>query len=229
VSSTTPVWTARAARIDLAVLGACVVAGAWLAPLLPGNAPRTAVAATAAVGVAWTLIALRRQRVSLRRLGLRGDNLHRSGPVFLGCGLVASGAFALAGTLDPTSPGRLADPEALAGYALWALFQQFLVVAMLWRHAAHWLGSGDPSRVLSVANAKLSVVTALAFALIHAPNLRLMALVWVAETAWLLLFARFRNLFALAAAHAVSALAVAEALQPHWLSDARVGLSHLLR
>jgi hypothetical protein len=222
-------WTAAAARRDLAVLFACVLAGAWLAPLLPRAAAGAAVAAASVAGVAWTLRSLRRQGVSLRELGIRGDDLHRSGPVFLGCALATAAAFAWAGALDPAAPGRLADPSALAGYALWALFQQFLVVSMLWRHAGRWLSSGTPERVVSAANLRLGGVTALAFALIHAPNLRLMALVFAAEWVWLLLFARFRNLFALAAAHAISALVVAEALQPHWLPTARVGLSYLLR
>jgi len=218
-----------AARRDLAVLVGCVLVGAWLAPLLPGRAARAAVLAAGGLGLAWTFWSLRRQGVSLRELGVRVDDLHTSGSVFLACALLTVSGFVLAGAIDPFAPGRLGDPRALASYGVWALFQQFLVVAMLWRPLGRWLGESPGGRVLSQGNLRLATATALAFALIHAPNLRLMALVGVAELVWLLLFSRFRNLFALAAVHAISALAMAEALQPGWLPTARIGLPYLER
>ncbi|MGH9323229.1 MAG: CPBP family glutamic-type intramembrane protease, partial [Vicinamibacteria bacterium] len=70
-------------------------------------------------------------------------------------------------------------------------------------------------------------LTALVFSLAHAPNLPLMALVLVAETVWLLLFARFRNLLSFALAHALAALVVSHALVPDWLPSLRVGLHYL--
>jgi hypothetical protein len=220
---------AAAARRDLGVLVGCVLAGAWLAPLLPGAAARAAAVAAGGLGLGWALWSLRRQGVSPRELGLRGDNLWSAVPVFLTCALLTVAGFAAAGLLDPAAPGRLADPRALASYAVWALFQQLLVVGVLWRHARWWLGAGRCSPRLSGAELGAVLVTALGFALIHAPNLRLMALVGGAELVWLLLFTRFPNLFALASVHAVSALAVAEALQPGWLPTARIGLSYLER
>ncbi|MEO8501392.1 MAG: CPBP family glutamic-type intramembrane protease, partial [Vicinamibacteria bacterium] len=174
-------------------------------------------------------LAVWRQGATPGELGLRADDLLRSGPAFLACALATVAAFVLAGAIDPARPGRLAEPRAVASYFLWAALQQFLVVSMLWRHARAWLGGGEPERMFSVANLRLALVASFAFALVHAPNGRLMALVFAAEMVWLVLFARFRNLFAMALAHAISALAVAEALQPHWLPTARVGLTYWRR
>lgn len=222
-------WTLAAARRDVAVLVGCVVAGAWLAPLLPREWQGAAVAASGALGLAWLLPSLRRQGASLRELGLAADGALRSAAAFLACALATVAAFALAGGIDLDAPGRLADPGALGAYLGWALFQQFLVVAVLWRHARHALGATGTARVFAVSNLGVAASAALVFALVHAPNLRLMALVLGAELVWLLLFARFRSLVGLAAVHAVSALAAAEALQPHWLATARVGLLYLQR
>lgn len=222
-------WTPAAARRDLAVLFVCVLAGAWLAPLLPAGPRRVAVAAAGALGLAWLLLSLRRQRVSLRELGLGANGALRSIAVFLACAAATVAGFALAGGIDLGAPGRLADPGALGGYLAWALFQQLLVVAVLWRHARHVFGAAGSDRVMTGSNLGVAASAAAVFALVHAPNLRLMALVLAAELVWLLLFARFRSLLGLAAAHAVSALAAAEALQPHWLPTARVGLLYLQR
>jgi hypothetical protein len=222
-------WTPALAARALGVLGALVIGGAWLAPLLQPAAAAAATAAAVTLGLIRVAVSLRRQGVPLRELGIRFDEVPRAGAAFGFCALLTLAGFTLAGGIDPRSPGRLTDPAAIGGYALWALSQQFLVVGVLWHHARRWLGVRDREPMLFPASLRLALVSAIGFALLHAPNLRLMALVLGAELVWLVVFARFRNLFALAAVHAVSALAAAEALQPHWLPTARVGLSYLQR
>src|SRR5262249_36204265 len=77
--------------------------------------------------------------------------------------------------------------------------------------------------------ARASALAAAVFAAAHAPNLRLMGLVFAAELVWLLGFARFRNLFALALAHAAAALVVKHALVGTWLPSMKVGLGYWRR
>jgi hypothetical protein len=56
-----------------------------------------------------------------------------------------------------------------------------------------------------------------------------MVLVLVAETVWLVVFSRLRNLFSLALAHALAALLVSQWLIPEWVPSLRVGLHYLER
>jgi hypothetical protein len=140
---------------------------------------------------------------SPRDLGLRLDNLLPATAAFLGVtALLALPAIAAESSISIA-------PSEIFRYFLWALFQQFLVVAGFWRN---FRGN--------------AVLSALVFALAHAPNLPLMALVLAAETVWLLLFARFRNLASLALAHAGAALVVSHALVPEWIPSLRVGLGY---
>jgi hypothetical protein len=199
--------TGRPTRFDLLepalVFGAFLVA-AWILPLFPHNVLlQSIVGAGAVVGLGWSLA---RKKDSLAVLGLRLDNLVSASAVLL---LITAILLAPAYWLDPDAEIEIALGK-LFGYFLWALFQQFLVVAGFWRN---FRGHALP--------------TALAFSLAHAPNFPLMALVLVAETLWLVLFARFRNLFGLALAHAFAAVIVGELLVPEWLSSLRVGIHYL--
>jgi hypothetical protein len=183
------------------VFGAFLVA-AWLLPLFPHTVLfQLIIGVAAAVGLAWSIA---RKKDSLAVLGVRVDNVLAATAVFLlVTAFLATPAYLMDGEISISLDG-------LVGYFFWALFQQFLVVAGFWRNfRSHALPA------------------ALVFSLAHAPNVPLMLLVLAAETLWLLLFARFRNLFSLALAHAVAALIAGQALVPDWIPSLRVGLHYL--
>lgn len=176
----------------------------WLVPLLPR--PVLLQGLLGAAAALFLTLRLARTDGSFAVIGLRLDNLLPSTAVFLtATALLAAPALCIG---EPVSIA----PDEIFRYFFWALFQQFLVVAGFWRNLREnaWL-------------------TALAFSIAHAPNVPLMALVFAAETVWLLLFARFRNLASLALAHAGGALVASHALVPVYLPSLRVGLVYWTR
>jgi hypothetical protein len=180
------------------------VAASWLLPLFPRTVLLQSIFGGGAVlGLSWSIA---RRKDSLALLGVRADNLLPATAVFL---FVTATLIAPAYWMDADMEIALGD---LFGYFLWALFQQFLVVAGFWRNFR-----------------SQSFPAALVFSLAHAPNVPLMALVLLAESVWLFLFSRFRNLFSLALAHALAALIVSRTIVPDWLSSLRVGLHYLER
>jgi hypothetical protein len=191
-------------RVPGIVFGSFLVA-AWVLPLLPQTVLlQCIVGASVALGLA---ISISRKKESLPRLGVRLDNLLPASAGFLlvTAALIAPAYFGSEREIEVTLPD-------LFLYFLWALFQQFLIVAGFWRNLRE--------------NALLA---AIAFSLAHAPNVPLMVLVLVAETVWLLLFTRLRNLFGLALAHALAAILVSQWLVPEWIRSLRVGLHYLER
>ena len=193
------------------VFGAFLVAS-WLAPL----APRATVPLQALLGAAAVVGLLFRVRRDLRGVGLRVDNLASTVAVFLLAACALSAPVVAFMTVSPISGGELAT------YSVWAFFQQFLVVAGFWRPFREMLGP----RTSVAREATAALLASGAFALAHLPNLPLMLLVLVAEFVWLVLFARFRNLFSLSLAHALAALVASHGLAPDWLSSMRVGLRY---
>jgi hypothetical protein len=194
---------------------ALFLAAAWLAPL----APEARLALQSLLGIAALVVIMRsavHDRVPLSELGLRVDNV------------VGSTAFFLAVTLLPlsavwwlTGAHRFRSRDVLA-YVAWALFQQFVVVAGVWRHFRPQTGRPSTWR----SDVGPAALAAGLFAAAHAPNLKLIAIVFGAELVWLIGFTRFRNLFALALAHAVAAVVVKNSLLPGWLHSMKVGLGY---
>jgi CAAX prenyl protease-like protein len=205
----------RASRLgEGALVFGLFLAAAWLAPLFPGaRLGLQAVIGTAALLV--IVAGVRRDGVAPSELGLRLDNFFGAAAVFLfldAVALVPHAGFA--------GPHDVRARDVLV-YCAWALFQQLVVTAGFWRHFRPTTGrasSGDELRA--------SAAAAALFALAHAPNLPLMGLVFGAELVWLLAFSRFRNLFALALAHAVAALVVKHELVGTWLQTMKVGLGY---
>lgn len=94
--------------------------------------------------------------------------------------------------------GRVPAPGAIAIYLLWAILQQWLMLAVVMRR----LGALLPAR-----NAVI-LLTATLFALMHTPNGALMQLCLLAECWWAWCFLRTRALLPIAVAHAACALLV---------------------
>ncbi len=206
----------RRFREPALVLGV-FLAAAWLAPL----APEWTLALQATLGIGALVVIVRnamRDGIASSELGFRIDNLFASSLVFL---LVTVLPLAAAHRLAGRSGFR---PTGVFVYLGWAFFQQFVVVAGFWRYFREPTGTRS---WWSTAGA--AALTAALFALVHAPNLGLMGLVFAAELVWLVCFSRFRNLFALALAHSVAAIAVKHDLVPSWLPSMKVGLGYWWR
>jgi hypothetical protein len=188
-----------------ALVFGCFLIAAWLLPLFPQTVLlQSILGAVVALALA---IRIFRKKEPLSRLGVRLDNL-----------LPASAGFLLVTALL-VAPAYFGSKREIAVslpdlflYFLWALFQQFLIVAGFWRNLR-----------------ENALWAAVAFSLAHAPNVPLMVLVLVAETVWLVVFSRLRNLFSLALAHALAALLVSQWLIPEWVPSLRVGLHYLER
>ena len=215
-----------ATRDTSLVFGAFIIAS-WVAPLASGwRVPLQAAIGT--VGVGYVLWSIRRDQTSLKLIGLCFDNIVSSTLVFVPITLVAVSPLLLSGanTEVVLNEGSLRLLDLGTSTALgfpWAFFQQFIVIACFWRLIR---GTLAPSFKLG-REARVAGLAAGLFGLTHAPNVALTALVFAAEFLWLLAFARFRNLFALALAHAVAAVAVSNAVVPSsWLHSMRTGLNY---
>lgn len=207
------VESAGALRDPILVFAAFLVA-AWVAPLFPAwtGPVQIALGSAAVLYVFWRA---RQDELDPHDLGVRVDNLLTSSLVLIGVTSLAVMPLVFGGVeLD----ARMA--RELPSYFLWASFQQFLVVGGFWRH----FRGTEEGRLPPGRAARAAFLAAVVFGLAHAPNTGLMVLVAVAEVLWLLLFARFRNLFALALAHGVAALVVSHTLVPSsWIPSMKVG------
>lgn len=133
-----------------------------------------------------------------RDFGFRTDNLLAAGvPVLGGTLVVATGLIAWA-----TASGRVVPVRdialLLALYPAWAAIQQFVFQGVLHR------------RLTTVVRSPAAqvVLTAAAFAAVHAGNAALVLLTFLAGILWSLAYRRWPNLYVLAASHAVLAAVV---------------------
>ncbi len=156
-------------------------------------------------------------RRSLRQAGLGSGGLAPSAWVAAaGAALAALILLAgwRAGTLHPlyvTHPVR-----NVALYALWALAQQFVTQSFFFLRLEELLGSAKPA----------VAATALLFAAAHIPNPVLVPLTLAGGLAFCELFRRYRNLYPLAAAHALLGLALAISLPVPLQHNMRVGIGY---
>ena len=113
--------------------------------------------------------------------------------------------------------GPMGRAEAFAGYALWAIAQQWL----LWGYFLPRLARATPRESWAAA------IVAGLFAIAHLPNLILtvMALFWGLAASYL--FLRFRSVVTLGFAHAILGIAVAVSIPGPVLHNMRVGLAYL--
>ncbi len=155
----------------------------------------------------------------LQTMGLRRKNFLRSLWAVGGALLAAAVAVALAVMLHtlrlPGSP--ILFIKTYAGYAIWAFVQQFLLQCFFL------------SRLLRLLpRAKLAVVVAaVIFASAHLPNPILMPVTLLWGLASCLLFLRYRNLYALAMAHAILGITIAITVPGPVDHNMRVGLGYL--
>ena len=156
---------------------------------------------------------------SLKAMGLQAVNLLRSLWVVGAALVVAALAVLLAQRLHtlhmPGSPVLFI--ETYAGYAIWACAQQFLLQSIFLARLLRLVPSANAAALLS----------ALIFAIAHLPNPILTAVTLILGLASCLLFLQYRNLFALAMAHAILGIAIAVTIPGYLIHNMRVGLGYL--
>ena len=128
------------------------------------------------------------------------------------------GAIALAHHLHTLHRlyGPLPVVEHIAGYALWALMQQFILQVYVLLRLLR----------LGIRRSSAVALASVLFAIAHLPNPLLVAvtLVWGALSC--LLYLRYRNLYPLAFAHAILGMCLAVAVPNHIHHHMRVGLGY---
>jgi membrane protease YdiL (CAAX protease family) len=132
----------------------------------------------------------------------------------------AAPLLALGLVLTLGHPGEYAaiSVASLAGYAVWALLQQYLICVVF---ADRLHRTGLPARWTVLAAAGV-------FALLHAPNAALMLATFCGGLIWTTLWLRDRSLTPLALSHATAALLLGAGLPPSVLRSAEVSLRYYL-
>jgi membrane protease YdiL (CAAX protease family) len=113
--------------------------------------------------------------------------------------------------------GPLPVAEHLAGYALWALMQQFILQIYILLRLLR-LGLRRPAAIAAAT---------ILFAIAHIPNPLLVPLTLAWGAASCLLFLRYRNLYALALAHGILGMTLAVSVPNHIHHHMRVGLGYI--
>jgi membrane protease YdiL (CAAX protease family) len=126
---------------------------------------------------------------------------------------VVGGAIALGLPIpaDPSWP----PPHAIAGYAVWALVQQFILQAFFFVRLESLLGGN-----------KAVILTSLLFAVTHWPNPILTLGTLLGSLFFCEAFRRYRNLIPLGVVHAALGVALAESIPDGLLHHMRVGISY---
>ncbi len=106
---------------------------------------------------------------------------------------------------------------AIAGYALWAFQQQYLLQSFFYTRFESLLGN-DWRAVLAAA---------LLFSFCHIPNPILMATTFAMAVVFCLLFRHYRNIYALAVAHAMFGLSLSASVSENAIRHMRVGIGYL--
>ncbi|MFN7947537.1 MAG: CPBP family intramembrane glutamic endopeptidase [Blastocatellia bacterium] len=116
---------------------------------------------------------------------------------------------------------------SFAGRAAWGLIQQYVLQAFIFRRLRSALI--NESATETRLSPRLAIlVTALLFALVHAPNVTLMALTFVSALLWTWVYSRAPNLWALALSHGLLSAITAMSLPDWMLKGMIVGLRHLV-
>ncbi|HZS07109.1 MAG TPA: CPBP family intramembrane glutamic endopeptidase [Blastocatellia bacterium] len=118
---------------------------------------------------------------------------------------------------------------SFAGRSVWGLLQQYVLQAFIYRRLKSVLVAESASETGRVTRTRLAIViAALLFALVHAPNLPLMALTLVSALLWTWVYDRAPNLLALGLSHGLLSAVTAASL-PDWvIKGMTIGVRHLV-
>jgi membrane protease YdiL (CAAX protease family) len=115
---------------------------------------------------------------------------------------------------------------SLALLPLWGLTQQYILQGFIYRRLRFVLADENASAGEQVKRTQLAILlTAILFALVHAPNLPLMALAFLGGLVWSWVYERAPNLFALGLSHALMSAIVLLSLPAHSM---RIGYEYFI-
>jgi len=169
--------------------------------------------------IAWFLLSITLSFPGWRQLGFRVAGFWRSFWVVAAAVILACAAVIVAARMHTLhAPASVtAWVRTFLGYTVWSFLQQFLMQGYFLLRLIRILPDGR----------RAAIATACIFALAHLPNpiLTPMTLLWgfVACT----VFLRFRNIYPLAAAHAIFGICIAVAFPGPVVHNMRVGLGYL--
>ncbi len=172
----------------------------------------------AVAAAAWIIVTTALSRRSVRQLGIGWNGLRDSAwvvaaAVLLG-GLLVLVAW-LHGSLRPLEGAHTALWHAWM-YAVWALLQEFIMQSFMYVR----LEAAFDSR------GRALLWTALLFAAAHVPNPILVPASFGLALVLIWLFARYRNIYTLAAAHAILGLVLSVTLPEALAHHMRVGIAY---
>ena len=207
----------RRAAIELVILVLLIEVMMWIVPIVPH--PRLAYAAIALV-IAFLLgYSYVRDGVSARELGLRFDNLLR----VLKSLAIPLALFVLLVLLVGFEFGAPKFEKKFFSMLLfvpvWALLQQYMLLAFVGRRLRLILGDGLPG----------ILATAGLFSLLHLPNPVLMIACAAGGYLWAREYQHEPNLFSNALTHAVASAFLANSLPGWMLKNMVVGYNYFLR
>jgi membrane protease YdiL (CAAX protease family) len=168
----------------------------------------------------WMVWATVRQKRTVQQLGIGIRGLAPSLwviPAAVGVAVL----MALAGKAAGTLHGLYGPNPVLyhsAGYALWAIEQEFILQSFFYVNVEQLAGNQFRSAVIAAA----------LFAVAHIPNPILVLATLVAGICFTQLFRRYRNIYALGIAHGLLGLALAVSVSENVHHHMRVGLGYRL-
>jgi membrane protease YdiL (CAAX protease family) len=206
-----------AALCEVGCLLLCVELIMWLVPVMPSM--RMAYAGLAALVILLLAVTHLRDDATARELGFRVDNFLpvlgrislRLAPFLALILIIGLGAHSL--SFGARFYGMLASVP------LWALLQQYMLLAFVHRRLRVVLGDGR----------RAVWVTALLFALLHLPNPMLTLACAIAGYVWAEAYERSPNLYANALTHTIASALLANSLPHALLKNMVVGLNHFYR
>jgi hypothetical protein len=189
----------------------------WAVPFT--SRPGAAYLGAVAVICVLLVVCAVRDRVPARELGVRADNLVpvlRTYAVPFGAALAA---MIVVGWWCGTLRFGQKFFGMLVGVPVWALLQQYMLLAFVQRRYRVVLGAGWPAVAASATT----------FAVVHLPNPTLTIACAAAGSMWAWQYERCPNLFANALAHTVASAVLANSLPATVLKNMVVGYNYFLR
>lgn len=206
-----------AAAVELASLIILVEAISWLVPILHDS--RAAYASLSVMVIALLFLCYLRDEVSLRDLGLRADNLFK---VLSRIWLPLAAFVVLVVIIGVARRTMNFGPKffsMLASVPLWALLQQYMLLAFANRRFRVIVGVGSRS----------VLATAALFSLLHLPNPVLTVACAFGGYIWAREYEREPNLFANAITHTIASAFLANSLSHSLLKNMVVGYNYFFR
>lgn len=189
----------------------------WVSPLTV--APRVTSAGMTMLIVVLLVVAAIRDRETPRELGFRVDNFFPALARLTLPLVIFILAVVLTGLLAGTLRFGPKFFSMLVFVPLWALLQQYLLLAFVNRRMRTILGEGEGSRI----------ATAAIFSLLHLPNPVLTVACAAGGYIWVRTHEREPNLFANALTHTLASAFIANTLPGWLLKNMVVGYNYFLR